>query len=356
MISIRLQFGYRSLPPLVLLLAGSPAVLAQEPPRQPATIQIGGITLRPGGFLDIIGMSRSAATPDSISTHFGSLPFGDTPGQSIVSLRNSRVQLNGDYQLGEVKLTGYFESDFLNTTPRQSDYRWRQYWGRARWGKWELLGGQAWSLLRPNRKGFDSDRDLMNTDVIDAAYHVGLLGVRRRQFRLGRSFGDYKAVFAWESQGDFLTRVTADKHFGHIEATAFTGRRGRRGATASAVLKLAPRVRFVTQESWLKHSAYEALGVVAAGPNGWAALEGLEVRAARRLEVYSYAGLVYASHNAGNRLVREWTVGFDHRTSLPRIWGVVLLSLQYSKTDRYAWTGRAGEMSFVMYRARYTFN
>ena len=339
-------------------MLGLPAAgLAQDASRrEPIAIHIGGATLRPGGFLDVIGMSRSASTADSISTHFGSIPLSGTPGQSIFSGRNSRIQLNGDYQIGEVKLSGYFESDFLNTTPRQSDYRWRQYWGRARWGKWEILGGQAWSLLRPNRKGFDSDHDLMNTAVIDAAYHVGLLGVRRRQFRLGRSFGDYKAVFAWETQGNFLTRVTADKRFGHLEATAFTGHRGRRGATIAAYVNLAPRVRFATQESWLKRSAFEALGVVGAGPNGLAALQGLEVRATKRLELFSYAGLVYASHSTGNRLVREWTVGFDHRTPVPRIWGAVLLSLQYSKTDRYAWTGRTGEMTFVMYRARYTFN
>jgi len=323
--------------------------------QEPHAITIGGVTLRPGGFLDVIGMARSASTPDSISTKFGSVPLSGTEGQAIVSLRNSRIQLMGDTSWHGVQFTGYFESDFLNTTLRQSDYRWRQYWGRVRFGKWEILGGQAWSLLRPNRKGIDSDRDMLHTEVIDAAYHVGLLGSRRRQFRFARSFGDYHAVFAWETQGEFLAKVTADKKFGHVEAAAFTGHRGRRGITASAAVKIAPRLRFVTQEYWSKRAIFEALGVIGAGPNGMASLEGLEFAPARNWQVYSYAGFVYGSHSAGNRIVREWTVGADRWLTLPDRMGALRFSLQYTKSDRLTWPGKSGDMDFVMYRMRYTF-
>jgi hypothetical protein len=340
---------------LSLAVCLAAACAAQDRVPEPHTITIGGVTLRPGGFVDTIGMSRSASTPDTISTHFGSIPLDATSGQSFVSLRNSRIQLMGDREWSGIQFTGYFESDFLNVTPQQSDYRWRQYWGRARFGKWELLGGQAWSLLRPNRKGFDSDHDLMNTDVIDAAYHVGLLGSRRRQFRIGRSFGDYKAAFAWETQGNFLARVTADKRFGHVEATAFTGHRGRRGVTVASTANLTPRLRFVTQEYWSKRAIFEALGVAGQGPNGMAAIQGLEFAANRYYEIYSYGGLVYASHSTGNRLVREWTLGADRRMAVPSLWGNLLMSLQFTKTDRFTWAGRSNDMTFVMYRLRYTF-
>jgi hypothetical protein len=248
---------------LLLLVWGTGDCRAQgSTPAEPITVRIGGVTLRPGGFLDIIGESRTADTPDSISTNFGDIPLEATHGQSFGSLRNSRLQLRGDWGGEGLHFTGYLESDFLNFTPGESDYRWRQYWLRARFHGWEILGGQAWSLLRPNRKGFDSDRDLMNTDVIDAGYHVGLLGSRRRQVRLGRTFGDYRAVFAWETQGNFLAKVTADKGFGHVEAVAFTGHRGRRGVTIAAVLNVTSRLHFVTQEYWSKRAAFEALGVV----------------------------------------------------------------------------------------------
>ena len=57
----------------------------------------------------------------------------------------------------EERRTIYLESDFMNFTGGQSPYRWRQYWGQAQIGRWEILGGQAWSLLRTNRSGTASD-------------------------------------------------------------------------------------------------------------------------------------------------------------------------------------------------------
>jgi hypothetical protein len=342
---------------LLVVVCFATACCAQETkPPKPLTVGIGSLTLRPTGFLDAIGMSRSATTADSVWTHFGSIPLAATPGQSFVSLRHSRLLLKGDLPWNGLKLSGYLESDFLNITAGQSAWRWRQYWGQVQLGKWEILGGQAWSLLRPNRKGIASDKDLMSTDVIDPGYHVGLLGLRRRQFRLARALGDYKAVFAWETQGNFLAKATVDKRFGHAELTAFTGHRGRKGVTVAGVFNVSQRLKLVTQEYWSKRAAFEAMGVVPTGPNGMAAIQGVEYRPCARLELYSYGGLVYASRTAGNRLVREWTAGADYRIGIPSIWGNVLLSVQYSQMDRSLWTGRSGAMNYLMYRARYTFN
>jgi len=128
-------------------------------------------------------MSRSAATCDSVSTKFGHIPLADTDGQTIGTLRHSRPMLRGDWSAGGVKLTGYLEADFMNFAAGQSPYRWRQYWGQLTVGHWEVLGGQAWSLLRPNRTGIESDQGVMNTDVVDPGYHVGLAGPRVRQIR-----------------------------------------------------------------------------------------------------------------------------------------------------------------------------
>src|SRR4029077_9499078 len=137
---------------------------------------------------------------------------------------------------------------------------------------------QAWSLLRPNRVGTDSDKDTMNTDVIDPAYHVGLLGTRVRQIRVARAMGIYKAVVAWEGDGNLLSKIVRDKNRQHFELGAFQGRFGRHGATASAVLSLTPRFRLVNQQYWSKHAAYQALGVVPIGASGASTLEGLEAQ------------------------------------------------------------------------------
>jgi hypothetical protein len=354
---MQFQFGYTKPVARVLCaalcLAG--AIRSQDRSSEPHSITIGGVKLQPGGFVDVIGMSRSASTGDSISTRFGSIPLTDTEDQSIVSLRNSRLRLMGDRTVGELHFSGFLESDFLNVSPGQSDFRWRHYWVRARFRSWELMGGQAWSLLRPNRKGYDGERDMMHTEVIDAAYHVGLLGSRRRQIRLSRSFGAYKSAFAWETQGNFLARFTADGRLGHLDATAFTGHHDRRGITVAGQVNLRPRLRFVTQQYWSKRAIFEALGVISGGPNGMASLEGLEFVPARNWQVYSYGGLVYGSRSLGNRLVREFTVGADRFLPLPDRLGVLRFSVQYTKSDRFTWAGRSGNLDFVMYRMRYTF-
>jgi hypothetical protein len=338
-----------------LAFAGS-AQQIEMPGTKPFAIDLGTLRLTPGGFLDAIAMSRSQTTADSISTQFGNDPLSATPAESLWSLRNSRLDLKSEYQSKGVRLTGYLESDFLNFTPGESDWRWRQYWVDAQYGNWGVLAGQAWSLLRPNRRGIDSDTALMNTDVIDPGYHVGLLGFRVRQFRLARTLGDYTAVFAWETSGNFLVKGVVDKRWGHVETAAFTGRGGRNGVDAAAVLNLGRRLDFVTQEYWSKGAASEALGVVPAGVNGISAIEGLEFHPTDRIEIYSYGGLVYGSRSGGNRLVREWTLGGDYRLAVPSLWGSVLVSLQFSQTDRFVWTGRSGAMVYAMYRVRYEFN
>ena len=78
-------------------------------------------------------------------------------------------------------------------------FRWRQYWTKAKIGRWEVLGGQTWSLLRPNRVGIEPERALMNTDVIEPNYQVGIVGQRYRQMRLSYSHEGWKAAVAWES-------------------------------------------------------------------------------------------------------------------------------------------------------------
>jgi hypothetical protein len=339
----------------MLVCWGAPAA-AQTGPSQPFVFDWGGVQLKPGGFFELIGLTRSATTPDTINTHFGAIPLIDTPAESVLSPNHSRLLLRADAPAGPVALTMYLESDFLNPNAGQSPYRWRQYWGAARWGKWELMGGRAWSLLRPNRTGVESDTGLMNTLVVEPAYHVGLVGTRNRQFRLSRAMGDYHAVLAWETAGQFLAKATVDKRFGHVEAAAIAGRGSQRGVSAAATLKVSGRVRFVTQEYWSKAAAYEALGVVPARVNGGSALEGIEVAASRHVDVYSYAGWVYATRSVGNRVVREYTAGGDYRIPAPSIHGAAISPLQVSRMDRGLWTGQSGVMTYAMYRFRYSFN
>jgi hypothetical protein len=341
---------------VALLAVAAGAAHAQSDQPRPLKVDIGGIHLTPGGFFDLIGMARSATTPDPIYTRFGNIPIGDTPSESLVSPAHSRVLLHADRTAGPVQLTAYLESDFLNPTPGGDPYRWRQYWGSARWGGWEILGGKAWSLLRPNRTGVHSDVDLMNTLVIEPAYHVGIVGSRNRQFRLSRAFGDYHAVFAWETAGNFLAKATADKRFGHVELAALAGHRGQRGLSAAAVLRATKTVHVVTQQYFSKRAAFQALSVVPANTSGGSSLEGLEIDVTRRILVYSYAGWVWAGRSTGNHIVREYTGGGSYRIPCPTLRGIAIWGLQYSHMSRDVWTGQTGAMDYVLAEFRWALN
>jgi hypothetical protein len=353
-----LQIGYNGdfvLRVSVLLTFWAVAASAQSTP-PPLLIEVGGVKLRPGGFFDVVVMPRSATTADNIYTHFGAIPLTDTPGETLFSIAHSRVQLRGDVLEGPVKLTGYVESDFLNPIRGNTPYRWRQYWGAVSWGKWEILGGRAWSMLRPNRIGIASDTGVMNTLVVEPSYHVGIVGSRNRQFRLARTMGDYHAVVAWETLGNFLFKATADKKFGHVELVALKGRHAATGVSAAATLKVAGPVRFITQEYWSKHAASQALSIIPAGINGGSALEGFEIAASRHVDLYTYAGWVYGARSKGNRVVREYTVGGDYRIFAPSRHTIVTLGLQLSRMDRALWTPQSGEMYYALVLARFSFN
>jgi len=79
---------------------------------------------------------------------------------------------------------GYFEGDFvglgnaaLNTQVSSNSmlFRVRQYYVDVRKGFWEVLAGQAWSMILPNRKGMSPlPADLFYTHVVDVNYTNGL--------------------------------------------------------------------------------------------------------------------------------------------------------------------------------------
>src|SRR2546423_1538178 len=149
---------------------------------KPFRFALGPAKLSPSGFFEGIGMFRTAKTGDTVSTRFGRIPLQDTRSELLFSAGHSRIALCG--QVGS--LSGYVETDFLNA-PEKQPYRFRQYWGEYRFGQWRILGGQAWSLLRPNRVGIETESGLMNTFVVDPSYHVGLAGLRNRQLRITRT-------------------------------------------------------------------------------------------------------------------------------------------------------------------------
>jgi hypothetical protein len=320
----------------------------------PGSVSLGPVLLRPSGFFDLIGVARSATTPDNVSTDFGGIPLTKTFRDALVSVRHSRVALQGETRILSATLNAYVEGDFLSPAGAPP-WRLRQAWGEYRRSGWRILGGQAWSLLRANQKGISSEKDLIDIDVIDPAFHVGLLGDRKRQVRVTRELpSGWLAAASYEEGGNFVAKAVRDRPRLHLEGVAFVRRNGAWGIAAAAVIQGTQRVSFLTQQFATDGAGREAVGGVPDGVRSYATIQGAEARLRHDTKLFAYGGLVYGTRSGGNRVVREWTVGAKKQLFTYSKIGVVSLSAHYSHVQRAVWSGPAGEMKYAMVSLRFT--
>jgi len=192
--------------PLALPSAGATAVNthrdtnlasdSQGEPHAPLSFKIGDAEFTPGGFLDFASITRTENLGSGIATSFGTVPFKGTPQSALtesrLSSQYSRLSLKVHANVGDsTSVTGYVEADFLGfepanayTTANSNSLRQRVYWVDVRHGKWEVLGGQEWSMLEPNRVGISPDTaDVFSTLNEDPNFQVGLIWARQGQFR-----------------------------------------------------------------------------------------------------------------------------------------------------------------------------
>jgi hypothetical protein len=322
------------------------ALGCERPESTPFVFHFGPSTLLPSGFFEGIAMYRSATTGDTVNTRFSRIPLQKTPSEMLFSPGHSRIQVCSEAG----NLSVYVETDFLNT-PGKEIYRFRQYWGEYRIGKWRILGGQAWSLLRPNRVGINSEGGLMNTFVVEPAYHVGLAGLRNRQLRVTREEGNWRMAVSYEEGKNFLAKLAHEGGRLHLEATGL-GSVHRRAASIAAVVHAAGRIDIVTQQVVSRGVGPELLNTIPGGVNAHSTIQGVEARVRRTLELFAYGGMAYGGRSAGNRTVRQWTAGFiQHLTQ--QQWGAASISAQFSQLDRSTWQGGYGEMKHVQVSFRY---
>src|ERR1700732_997946 len=166
--------------------------------KSPLSFKICSADFTPGGFLDFTTFYRSTNVGSGIATAFGSIPFSNQLPQgrlseTRLSAQYSRLSLKVDTHLTDsTAITGYVESDFLGFQPanayqtaNSNSLRLRAYWADVRHGKWEVLGGQAWSLLTPRRGGLSPlPPDVFYTLDEDPNFQVGLTWARQPQFRV----------------------------------------------------------------------------------------------------------------------------------------------------------------------------
>jgi hypothetical protein len=177
--------------------AMSPQAAEEKP--SPLYFKIGGAEFYPLGFMDATSIFRTTNMTTqgggSIGTSFGAIPFNNTilgrMTENKFSAQNSRIGLRTHAKFGEADVTGYLEADFLgylapsgNVTSNSDSLRLRLYWVDYKRDKWEVLAGQSWSLLTPNRNGLSAlPGDLFYGQEMDTNYYLGLTYTRAAGIR-----------------------------------------------------------------------------------------------------------------------------------------------------------------------------
>ena len=166
-------------------------------PISPLAFHIGGADFAPGGFMDFSNVWRSTNIGSGVATSFAGVPMSNTAAGRMDEFRssaaNSRLTLTiTENPTKNIALTGYVEGDFYGNQPtslfvtsNSGTFRVRHFWANVQKGKWEVLGGQTWTLMTPNRVGVSQ----VSANVFvglgeDSNYLTGLVWGRPGQLRV----------------------------------------------------------------------------------------------------------------------------------------------------------------------------
>jgi hypothetical protein len=173
----------------------APAVSDWAPVRGPLSLNIGGLQVTPTGFFDFSQVWRFKTLTSGLPTNFAAVPFVNTVygqrHQTLSSGANSRIGMQVDTKALGVDVSAVVEADFLGYEPGNLETSTNSYGLRLRLayadfrkGKWDILGGQAWSLSTPSRKGISPlPSMLFLTQDVDPNIQSGLVWARTPQFR-----------------------------------------------------------------------------------------------------------------------------------------------------------------------------
>lgn len=182
----------------------------------PTTIKYKGVTITPGGFIAAETAYRQRAQSADINTQFTGIPFpGNALGkvsENVFSARQTRPTALIESKVGAVKLTGYFEADFLGagvtSNNRESNsyvFRQRQLWAQAAFDSgFTITGGQMWTLATENRKGIQNRGEALPM-MIDPQYVVGFTWQRAYSMRVTKTLMDNKITLGASIEGPQTT-------------------------------------------------------------------------------------------------------------------------------------------------------
>jgi hypothetical protein len=166
----------------------------------PDEIHFKGVTLSPtGSFVAAETVWRSGATGGDINTQFNGIPLNHSDAAQLSEFygsgRQSRLALRATGKLDNMKLTGYYEADWLGAGSTSNDnqsnsyvFRQRQIWAQAALNNgWTFTGGQMWSLATETGRGLENGTEVLPA-TIDSQYAAGFVWERQYGFRVTKNF------------------------------------------------------------------------------------------------------------------------------------------------------------------------
>jgi hypothetical protein len=150
----------------------------------PAEIRYKGVTFVPGGFIEAAAIYRSANENADMGSTFINVPYEGSANSHLSefrgSARQSRLSLLVAGKTGSMRMSGYYEFDFLGASAKSKEgesnslnIRQRQLWAQVDTdGGLSFVAGQSWSLVTLNRAGIATRAEWIPL-TIDAQYVVG---------------------------------------------------------------------------------------------------------------------------------------------------------------------------------------
>jgi hypothetical protein len=170
--------------------------IADVTPDTPS-LKLGPAEVRLIGYPAMTMLWRSTSSGGNVGTSFANIPFDNSVSGNTsefrISPQSTRLAIRVDADLKASKAAGYFEMDFggspnsgtVAVTSSSYTFRVRQAWFDWSNSKWEITGGQLFSLMTPVKKDIlPWPGDVGTTQVIDTNYVAGLVWGRYPQIRV----------------------------------------------------------------------------------------------------------------------------------------------------------------------------
>jgi hypothetical protein len=179
----------------------------------PEAVHYKGITISPhGSFVAAETVWRQGATGGGLNTAFTGVPLDNSPASNISEFygsgRQSRIAIKATGKDGDLRMTGYYEMDWLssgttsnNNQSNSYTMRQRQIWGQAALDSgWKFTGGQMWSLTTETTDLLDNGTEILPSSI-DPQYMAGFVWNRQYGFRASKDFGK-KFAFGASAEND----------------------------------------------------------------------------------------------------------------------------------------------------------